>query len=63
MSLVLLGRLTAEIVERPRAGERCVCTARALGREGRKVYASSAIWSADGRRLASAEAIWILPKR
>jgi hypothetical protein len=60
---VLLGRLTAEIVEAPRAGERCVCTAQAIGRDGRKVFASSAIWSADGRRLASAEAIWILPKR
>jgi hypothetical protein len=55
----LLGELTAYIVERPRAGERCVVLGWSRGRDGRKLHGGTAIYSDSGRLLASSAATWI----
>lgn len=56
---VLLGRFTAEIRRRPRAGEALTVAAWKTGEEGRKKYSSSAIYDADRRIIAAANAVWI----
>jgi hypothetical protein len=58
-SLVLLGRLTARIDERPRLGERCVCVGWFIDREGRKIHCGSALYGEDGALLALARALWL----
>ena len=55
----LLGRLTAEIAEHPRAGDRCVVGGWNIRRDRRKIVCGSAVWSEDGALLAVAEAVWI----
>lgn len=55
----LLGRLTAAIHDRPRAGERCVCVGWKLGIDGRKHHVGSAVFSEDGALRAIAKATWI----
>jgi hypothetical protein len=57
--MALLGRMTAEIRERPRAGEPLAVAAWATGSEGRKHAARSALYGADGRLLAKAACLWI----
>lgn len=57
--VILLGRLDARVVARPRAGETCVALGWHLGSDGRKIRCGSAVLAADGRVLASAEATWI----
>jgi acyl-coenzyme A thioesterase PaaI-like protein len=59
VGLILLGRLTAEVLAPVPAGGPLVVTAWGLGSEGRKLHAASALWSADGRLLARARAVWI----
>ncbi|HVK73137.1 MAG TPA: hypothetical protein VM734_07435 [Kofleriaceae bacterium] len=56
----LLGRLTAAIHSRPRAGDRCVCVGWFIGRRDRKVQVGSALFGADGTLHALGQAIWIL---
>ena len=58
----LLGRLAARIDALPRVGERCVVVAWPLGREGRKGYAGTALFSADGALYARARQTWIEPR-
>jgi hypothetical protein len=58
---ILLGRLSGQVHERPRAGERCVCMGWLLGEEGRKFQCGSALFAEDGRVLARARATWIKP--
>ncbi len=53
----VLGRLTARVHERPRAGDECVVIGWPLGGEGRKLLAGTALYRA-GRLLASARAVW-----
>lgn len=60
---VLLGRLTAEIVRVPQAGERCVVVAWPLGAEGRKHAAGTALYTDGGELLALARALWLEPRR
>jgi hypothetical protein len=60
---VLLGRLSARIDGRPRAGERCVVTAWATGHEGRKRHADAALFGENGGLLAVARATWIAVDR
>lgn len=60
---MLLGRMSARIEQRPRPGERCVITAWATGRDGRKRGAESAVHSEDGTLLAVARATWIVVDR
>jgi hypothetical protein len=57
---MLLGRMSAHIARRPAPGERCVIVAWPTGRDGRKLFAGSALMSADGAILAVAQATWIL---
>lgn len=58
----LLGRMTGRVDEIPRMGERCVVTARPLGRERRKGYAATAAYGEDGRLLGVARQTWVEPR-
>jgi hypothetical protein len=58
----LLGRMAGRVDDVPRLGERCVVTARPLGRDGRKGYAATAAYGEDGRLLGVARQVWIEPQ-
>jgi hypothetical protein len=58
----LLGRMSGRVDDVPRVGERCVVTARPLGRDGRKGYAATAAYGEDGRLLGVARQVWIEPR-
>jgi hypothetical protein len=60
---ILLGRMSARIQTRPRPGERCVITAWAAGRDGRKRVAEAAAYGEEGTLLAVARATWIAVDR
>jgi hypothetical protein len=60
---ILLGRMSARIETRPRAGERCVITAWEIGRDGRKRVAEAAAYGEDRTLLAVARATWIAVDR
>jgi hypothetical protein len=60
---ILLGRMSARIETRPRPGERCVITAWATGRDGRKRVAEAAAYGEGGALLAVARATWIAVDR
>ena len=60
---ILLGRMSARINMRPEPGDRCVVVALPTGRDGRKLFASSALLRADGGVLAVARATWLLVGR
>lgn len=55
----VLGRLAASIDAEIEVGMVCVAIGWPIGREGRKLYAGSAIFSAEGDLLAHARATWI----
>lgn len=55
----VLGELAVAIEGAVCAGEPHVVTAWFIGKEGRKRYAGSALYTADGKRLAIAKATWI----
>ena len=55
----LLGQLTARILRRPRADERCVVLGWSRGREGRKLFGASALYTDAGELLGHGEAIWV----
>jgi hypothetical protein len=55
----LLGRLAAEILERPRAGDRLVSVAWPISRDGRKIYAGASLFTAAGALLARSRATWL----
>jgi hypothetical protein len=57
---VLLGRMSACIDGRPRPGDRCVLVAWPTGRDGRKVFAGSALLGPEGEVLAVARATWLI---
>ena len=59
----LLGRMAARIDRRPRPGDRCVVVAWPTGREGRKLFADSALLSSDQEVLAVARTTWLLVDR
>lgn len=59
----LLGRMSAHIAKRPYPGDRCIIVAWPTGRDGRKLFASSALLSSDGELLALAHATWLLVDR
>jgi len=60
---ILLGRMSARIERRPIPGEQYVIVAWPTGRDGRKLYANSALLSSDGRFLAVAQATWLVVDR
>jgi hypothetical protein len=55
----LLGELDARIVERPHQGDRCVVLGWAGGRDRRKLFGGTAIYSEEGVLLASSAATWV----
>ncbi|BDT85245.1 hypothetical protein [Nocardia cyriacigeorgica] len=55
----LLGSMTASVFALPEVGEKCVVVGAEQGEQGRKSYASTAVYGADGRLLGRAEQIWI----
>jgi hypothetical protein len=58
---VVLGRMTARVVQVPAVGDRCIVVAWPLGDDGRKLYAGTALFTADGEPLACSRQIWIAP--
>lgn len=58
--MALLGRMTAQIEAPVAALERCVVSGFALGREGRKLFAGTALYGEDGTRRALSAQTWIL---
>ena len=60
---ILLGRMRARIEKRPRPGDPCIIVAWPTDRDGRKLFASSALLSSNGEFLAVAQAIWLLVDR
>ncbi|MBA2616322.1 MAG: hypothetical protein H0U90_11220 [Actinobacteria bacterium] len=59
---VLLGRLAVRILEPPRGGEPHVVLGWAVGADGRKRLAGSALLTAEGRTVAFARSIWLVPR-
>ena len=56
--ITVLGRLTAQIVDAPAAGDECVVLGWSIGEpEGRRRHAGTAVFQ-DGRLLAMALAVW-----
>ena len=60
--VLVLGRLTAEVLRVPRAGERCVVMGWPLGEDGRKRHAGTALFGDGGDLLARGRAVWIAPR-
>ena len=56
---ILLGRMSATILERPRAGRPVVAIAWSKGQERRKHFAGTALFSDTGDLLAFSEQTWI----
>ena len=56
---ILLGRMSAKVDRRPKPGERCVVVAWPTGREGRKLFAGSALLGMGGEVLAIAQTTWL----
>ncbi len=55
---LVLGTMTAEILQLPDPQLSCVVTGRMDRSEGRRTWTSSALWSPGGELLARAEHIW-----
>ena len=58
LETMLLGRMTATVVEAMEPGEQYVAVGRLDGREGRKMHTSTALYRGD-RLIARAEQVWI----
>ena len=56
---MVLGTMTARVLDRPAVGEPHVIVAWQRGSEGRKHHSGSALFSPGGDLLARAEATWI----
>lgn len=59
MQPIILGELCARLDGTVAIGERCVVAAWAIGSEGRKRFAGTALYSASGAAVAVARATWI----
>jgi hypothetical protein len=57
--VAVLGRMAAHIDRAPHAGEPCIVVASSRWRDGRKIDAHSALYTAEGELLAAARAVWI----
>jgi hypothetical protein len=60
---ILLGRMSARIERRPHPGDRCIIVAWPTGRDGRKLFANSALLSSQEKVLAVAQATWLVVDR
>lgn len=58
---VLLGRMAAAVRAFPEVGQAHVVMGQRVGEEGRKRYASSALFTSGGELLARARSTWIVP--
>ncbi|NRQ48329.1 hypothetical protein [Aeromicrobium stalagmiti] len=56
---MVLGRMTAEVVRAPRAGEPLLAAGELDERDGRKFLTSTALYTPDGELLGRAEQVWI----
>ena len=56
---MVLGRMTAEVLRRPRPGEDLLSTGRLDEHVGRKFFTSTALYTHDGEMLGRAEQTWI----
>ena len=56
---VLLGEMTARVLERPRAGDELIVTGWHDRSDGRKHWAGAALHSAEGELLAQSDTLWI----
>ena len=57
---MVLGRMTAEVMRRPRAGEPCIAVGHLEATEGRKFLTDTALYTVDGELLGRSEQTWIL---
>lgn len=57
--VALLANMSAQIVRRPRIGERLAVTGWTLGHDGRKHYSASVVHDAGGQVVALAKALWV----
>ena len=55
----LLGRMACEIFERPQRGDTCIVASWPGASEGRKHFATTALFSQNGMLMAKARQIWI----
>lgn len=55
---LVLGRITAQVDDRPYVGDRCVVMGQLLGRDGRKAFTATTLYDGDGRVLGRARATW-----
>lgn len=60
---VVLGRMTGTVASPPRAGDWCRLIAWATGRDGRKLYAGSALLGPGGEVLAATHSVWLTVPR
>jgi hypothetical protein len=60
---ILLGRMAAQIYQCPMPGDQCVLVAWGTGRDGRKLFANSALLGPGGAVLATAKATWLIVDR
>jgi hypothetical protein len=60
---VLLGRMTGDLAELPRAGDPCRLVAWAEGRDGRKLYARSALLGPGDEVLGAVRTVWLTVPR
>ena len=56
---MVLGRMTAEVLRAPRAGEALLSVGQLNGRDGRKFLTATALYTAGGQLLGRAEQTWI----
>lgn len=61
--IALLGRMTAEVLRPFQTDEPCVVVGWSLGREGRKLQAGTAVFSAEGQLIGRARQTWIAMQR
>jgi hypothetical protein len=57
---IVLGRMTAEVYRRPRAGEPYISVGHLDAQEGRKFLTDTALYAEDGELLGRSEQTWIL---
>jgi hypothetical protein len=58
--IALLGRMTAELLGDIGEGDRSIVMGYSLGREGRKLFAGTAVFGANGELKARARQVWIV---
>lgn len=56
---MVLGRMTAQVLRAPLAGERLLSVGELRTRDGRKFLTDTALYSLDGELLGRAEQVWI----